>query len=646
MEILNVLLVDSKPQNIVALQGMLRNETVNIYTAGTQNEALKIIWEKDVALVLADLQMTGLDSVDFVSALQSSRKARHTMVIFITTLTADYYHLSGRFSSNAIHYIYKPFSTGSATQKISSFLQLCRSQREIQNKDIRLQMLADMVEHSPNIICTLRHDTFEIAAINPAVERLLGITALACLEKPFYELTEFGVHSGTFTRLHEVVQNNLETFAFEDSFLNSAGERILLDGNGIYANGFIYLNLYDCTLRRSEYEAIIAAKDRAEHLRETKELLIANISHEIRTPITGIIDILHLLTETKLDEKQKELIHLVSMNSETLLSLVNDVLDISKLEAGKFSIRRNEVNLHSLIKSVTNLLGLRAAKKQLQLFSEQDSNIPEYICADGLRLNQILMNLLSNAIKFTEKGYIKLTTKVLKREGNRVQLQFNVIDTGIGIAKDKLSKIFESFTQAEEDTTEKFGGTGLGLAIVKQLVALKGGQLTVDSKINKGSTFSYTNWYEVINKSNQIEGIEQKIIRFTPFSNPKVLLVEDNALNQMAIEILVKKWSVKLDHALNGIEAIEMLKKNDYELILMDTQMPEMNGYEATQAIRNGAVPGKAKIPIISVSAGVSKEEQSQALAAGMNEVIEKPVRAAELYEKMRVFLSTPANHV
>ncbi len=640
MKFLNVLLVDNMPQNLPALQALIHDDDeIKIHLAASQNEALKIIWQEEIALALVELQTADLQGEEFIQVVQNSRKARHTKVIFVTALNSDYKKLAGKFPASAVDFLFKPFDSANAQQKIKMLLDNCRKQAETETKNTLLKAAAETIANSANIICTLCDTSFYITAVNPAVERILGKAPQACLGKPFYELAEFGENSITYSKLNEILSAGNEAFTFEDIFLNQAGERVSLECNAIYNNGQIYLNLHDTTRKRTETDNILALKEQAEELRRTKETMFANVIHEIRTPVTGIIEILQLLTDTKLDARQKELLHIASLNSEALLSLVNDVLDISKIEAGKFSIRQTEVNLHSLVRGVISLLSIRAEKKKLKLFSEHDADTPEFIFADGLRLNQILMNLLSNAIKFTSSGYVQLSLRVLRRNENRVQLEFNVTDTGIGIAQEKLPSIFESFSQADEDTTEKFGGTGLGLAIVKQLADLMGGELTVKSAVSQGTTFTFVNWYEVITPAKKPAEANHKIVQFKPFHNPKVLLVEDNELNQMAIDILVKKWSVKLDHAINGKEAIEMLKNNDYKLILMDTQMPEMNGYEAASAIRNGAVPGKDDIPIISVSANISEDEQKQAINAGMNEVIEKPVKAAELYDKMKTFL-------
>jgi CheY-like chemotaxis protein/anti-sigma regulatory factor (Ser/Thr protein kinase) len=258
---------------------------------------------------------------------------------------------------------------------------------------------------------------------------------------------------------------------------------------------------------------------------------------------------------------------------------------------------------------------------------------------DSLRLNQILMNLLSNAIKFTERGYVKLKVSVIQRNADKVRVKYSVEDTGIGIPEDKVNRVFESFEQADEDTVSKYGGTGLGLTIVKRLVELKGGELTVSSKVGEGSNFSFYNWYTISAKPVEKVGAKPEKT-LAPFFNISVLVAEDNMVNQFMLSKILKDWQVQVDMVDNGRKALDKLRTNHYDIILMDTHMPDMNGYETAKNIRVDFVEPKRSIPIISLSAASFGHEQQEALTAGMNDVLSKPFQPHQLHEKMSRLLS------
>jgi CheY-like chemotaxis protein len=312
--------------------------------------------------------------------------------------------------------------------------------------------------------------------------------------------------------------------------------------------------------------------------------------------------------------------------------LINDILDLAKVDAGKMTFDLMPFNLNSSISIMLHLFDIKFDEKGLKLFTNFDKNIPELLLGDSVRLNQIMLNLLSNAIKFTTDGDITVSVKILSEDDVNVTIEFAVSDTGIGIPENMIATIFENFEQASTSTARLFGGTGLGLAIVKKLVEKQGGTISVKSKINEGSTFSFTlSFQKVKPQPLSITGITNVEID-TSIKNLKVLVVEDVPLNQLLMKIILDDFGFERDIANNGKEAIEKLQTKSFDIVLMDLQMPEMNGFEATEAIRKTL---NSNIPIIALTADVTANDLSQCKAVGMNDHIAKPIDEKLLYNKI-----------
>lgn len=363
-----------------------------------------------------------------------------------------------------------------------------------------------------------------------------------------------------------------------------------------------------------------------------KESFLASMSHEIRTPLNAIIGFQQLLKETHLNSEQKEYVESIDFAGKNLLIIINDILDLSKIEAGKFEFDESEFNVADITKSVVDLVNQRAKEKNIKLFISQDANIPKILYGDSGRLTQILLNLIGNAIKFTEKGEVKIALQLLEENDEFALCEFIIEDTGIGIPPDKLKMIFERFTQANTDTTRKYGGTGLGLTICKHLVEMQGGKIMAESEMGKGSRFSVELKFKKLASNTHVTKT------FTNFSIPNnkklsILLAEDIALNQRLVEKIMEKWGHNLDIAENGKVAVEKVNQNNYDLILMDIQMPIMDGYEAARYIRDMSDKNKQKTPIIALTAHASHAEAEKCLNIGMNAYIAKPFNQEQLQE-------------
>ncbi|MNS10221.1 Aerobic respiration control sensor protein ArcB [compost metagenome] len=375
----------------------------------------------------------------------------------------------------------------------------------------------------------------------------------------------------------------------------------------------------------------------AENAVKAKQQFLSNMSHEIRTPMNAIIGFTKVVLKTDLTAKQKEYLNAIKMSGDALIVLINDILDLAKVDAGKMTFEKTPFKMKSSISAMLHLFETKIQEKNLRLVTEYDRNIPDVLVGDPVRLHQIILNLVSNAVKFTTKGKIIVSVDLFYEEEDKVIIQFAVTDTGIGIPEEKIGKIFENFQQASSGTSRLYGGTGLGLAIVKQLVESQGGTIRVKSTVDEGSTFSFTLSFQ---KTNSDAELENEIVELdTEIKNIKVLVVEDIPLNQLLMKTLLDEFGFARDIAENGKIAIEKLKNKDYDIILMDLQMPEMNGFEATEYIRKTM---NSKIPIIALTADVTTVDLAKCKAVGMNDYIAKPVDERLLYSKIIGILKKP----
>lgn len=407
-----------------------------------------------------------------------------------------------------------------------------------------------------------------------------------------------------------------------------------------------YLLRNEIQRRARIQEALVSAQKKAIEASQMKSLFLANMSHELRTPLNGIIGMTRLLSETPLESDQSEYVETVRDSSNFLLSLINQILDLSKIESGKLQLEEVHFELRSLVESTRAIVAPLAVAKGLQMQVEVADGVPDHYLGDPLRLRQILLNLLNNSVKFSNAGEVKLKVSKNFESDSMVQILFAVSDQGVGFDQETRSKLFKAFSQGDDSTTRRFGGTGLGLSIAKELVEMMGGRIDVSSVVGEGSRF----FFEVPLKSAKYEKSvtenaaamlsDQSMLARKEKLTGRILIAEDNLTNQKVASAILKRLGCTFAIANNGAEALELLKRESFDLVLMDGQMPVMDGYQATRAIRRGEARAEnINIPVIAVTANAIKGDLEICLLAGMNDYIAKPISVDDIELKIRKWL-------
>ncbi len=406
--------------------------------------------------------------------------------------------------------------------------------------------------------------------------------------------------------------------------------------NGLHSYMATVVNINSYRVLQDQLERTI---EEAEKTSQTKSKFIASLNHELRTPLSGIMGMANVLSATDLDENQRSYVHTILSSTQMLLTLVNDILDVSKIASGKLELEHVDFDLYNVMANIKNILTPLASAKDINLFYTLDENVPQYLIGDQVRLQQILINLINNAIKFTDIGEINVTVKRHQLDSDKVSLLFRVTDTGIGISSEIIPSLFQDFTQASPSTVRTRGGTGLGLSICKKLVTLMGGDIGVQSTIGKGSTFWFTIPFPISQTPQPSE---------TPFSMDsalpelRILVAEDNTINQQVIEGILKNLGQKVMIAKDGKEALTVVEKENFDLIFMDINMPEMDGFVATKSLRN--TPKGQDIPIIAFTADTITTSLEEFREAGFNDVATKPVNKQAIIQLIRQYASSAQN--
>ncbi|MFD2785030.1 PAS domain S-box protein [Hymenobacter rubripertinctus] len=394
----------------------------------------------------------------------------------------------------------------------------------------------------------------------------------------------------------------------------------------------------DITELKLTQRALEQAKEVAEQNAQTRQTFLTNMSHEIRTPMNGIMGLTELLVKTTLTPEQRQFLHHIQYSAENLLVIINDILDMAQLGAGRVRLEQVPFELQEVLKASCQALLPKATEKGISLRLQLPHAAPNWVSGDPYRLRQVLLNLLNNAIKFTEKGQVLLTYQRVSLPGAVARYQFSVLDTGIGISEGQLHQLFEPFTQASASTAREYGGSGLGLSISRGLVELLGGELTAESKLGQGSTFRFT--LELPPAQAVAQAVAAPPPNYQLLRGRRVLLTEDNAVNQLLVQVMLKGWGITVDTASSGAEALALFRQHQYAVVLMDIQMPGMDGVAATQLLRQHPDPARAATPVVALTAHAMPGEEARYLTAGLDAYLSKPFQETELFHVLAKLLN------
>ncbi len=622
----SVLFVEDEKIVRNAISEMLRRRVENLFVAENGKEGLESFKKNKAEIIITDINMPIIDGLEMLKKIKIINPKSKTIVMSA--------HSEVKYFLKAIEigvdgFLIKPINRKKLFSDIRKYSDILNLEKKAEENE---QLFTGLFQSELDAIMIYDSKTFKFLNTNPSATELYKYTKEEFLN---IKITDIFAQKEDISENRIKIAKSLQGKNYIFWHKKKNGEIFPVDASlstyFINEKKVISIVVRDKSKEIKYQQILIKSKKIAEDSAKSKSEFLANMSHEIRTPMNGIIGMTDLLKETKLDKKQDELLEIIDTSARNLLTIINDILDFSKIEARQIELEKIDFNLQNVISDTVQLLKIKANNKNLKLDFKINSDVPEFINGDPIRLKQIIINLTNNAIKFTEKGGVNIFFKKLKNENKKITFLCEVKDTGIGISEEIKSKLFKVFSQANASISRKHGGTGLGLAISKQLTELMDGEIGVNSKIGKGSNFWFTC---VLNEKTNSEKpkIKKKIENNLQKNKFKILLAEDNIINQKVAILNLKKLGHEIELAENGKIAIEKFKKSKYDLVLMDIQMPEMDGIEATNKIRNFEKINKLeKTKIFAMTANALKGHREFLLSCGMDDYISKPFRYTDL---------------
>lgn len=669
-ESVDILIVDDRLDGLIALEAVLGAPGINLVRAQSGIEALSLLSDHDFGVILLDVQMPEMDGFETAHRIRRHENYKDTPIVFVTAINKDDRHIYRGYEVGAVDYIFKPFEPQILRSKVKIFVDLFLKSRQLQQQ---AELIRDTERQARLLQLTqLEMETLKrYRSLADAVPNMIWKSkvdgTLDYFNKVWVEYTGLSQEQSTGSGWQDAIHpddlrsflkawitsmNTGAPFQTEARIRRQDGQmrwhwvRAMPETNSYEQITAWIGTCTDIHDRKLSETRLIEAERQAVAANEAKTHFLANMSHEIRTPLSAILGFAELMLSTDLSNDERvNSINTICRSGQQLLKIIDEILDISKVEAGHLQIERLDVNVCNMLKDLRSLLSVRAQAKEISLDIRLTSKIPEHVFTDPTRLRQILTNMISNAIKFTENGKVTVDVNWIAEPQGR--LQFHVHDTGVGIDMIQAEKLFQPFVQVDSTTTRKFGGTGLGLALSRKLAQALGGNVVLEnSQTGQGSTFLVEVQTDAVSDTKFISALDDTVVAEVARAGTdkaqleldgiKILLVEDAAINQILITKFLTSAGAKVELAENGRIGVNKATSGQYNIVLMDIQMPEMDGYEATTTLRASGFT----TPIIALTAHALKEDRDRCLSVGCSDHLTKPIDRKKLIRQISYFVA------